>query len=460
MSVVTSFSEYVVGTSFKTLPREAIEPTKKQILDTLGCAAAGASHQVVEPVADLFKEWGGKPEATIISYGGRVPCMQAALVNGFLAGVTDFDDYNDTDFPHTSRQNVPAAFAMAERLGNVSGKEFMTAVAIGYDITCRLSRGVHLHFDAGWYWDPSTLFSFFGCAAASGKLLHLNQQQVVNSFGLALQQANGLLEGIHAGMNSKGLHAGRAAAGGIFAALLAERGLAGTTDPLQGNRGLFDIFFHNVYSEPMITVDLGKVFAAKTSAFKPYPCCGFNGTTIDATLALVKEHNIKAQDVVEVNVQGGRNMCRQSEPRENKIHPASPVASEFSIPWAAAVAIVHGKVGIDNFTEEAIHNDKKVIALAPKVNFKLNPEFNTCEDYEPALVAIKLQNGKVYSKLAAVRYGHWKNPMKWEAIVEKFKYCCSFAAKPISTRKVNTVIKMVEDLEKVPDVSQIIRQLG
>jgi 2-methylcitrate dehydratase PrpD len=348
---------------------------------------------------------------------------------------------------------------MAERIGNVNGKDFLVAVAIGYDITCRLSRSVALHFEAGWLWDPSTLFSFFGCAASTGKLLDLNREQIHNAFGIALQQTNGLLGGTLEGMTSKGLHAGRAAAGGILAALLAQRGLTGVKDPIEGRRGLFDAFFHNVYSEAMITVDLGKVFAAKTSAFKPYPTCGFNGTPIDATLALVKENDIKPEDVAEVSVQSGRHGYRHVEPRAMRVKPPSPVAAEFSLPWVVASAIVRRKVDIESFTEEAIH-DEQTLGLAQKVYFKLNLEFNTCEDYEPALVEIRTRDGNVCSRLAEIRYGHWKNPMSWEAIVEKFKYCCGFSAKPIAGEQIDKAIQMVDKLENVTDVGEIVRLVG
>ncbi len=459
MSVVDDLADYVIHLNFDRLPGEVIEPTKKQILDTLGCAVAGTSHTAIEPVANLIKEWGGKEESTIMGYGGRVPCVNAALVNGYLAGVTDFDDYNDTDFPHVSRQNVPACFAMAERIGNVSGRDFLVAVAIGYDITCRLSRAVALHFEAGSLWDPSTLFSFFGCAVATGKLLGLSRKQISNALSLALPQANGLMGGNHEGITAKGLHAGRAAAGGMLAALLAERGLTGVSDPFEGKRGLYDAFYHNVYAPEMITVDLGKVFAARTSAFKPYPCCGFNGTAVDAALSLVREFDIKADDVAEVSIQSGRHGYRHFEPRVRKVKPVSPIASQFSLPWAVAKAVVHGKVGLEHFTREAIR-DSRTLDMAQKISFKLNPEFNTGEDYEPALVEIRTRGGKTYSRLAEIRYGHWKNPMDWPVIVEKFRYCCGFATRPIAEGKIDKVIRMVDGLEDVTDVSEIIRLLG
>lgn len=460
MTIAGEFSKYVVELSFAELPKEILEPTKKQILDTLGCAIAGTSHEVIEPVADLYKNWGGKEESTIFVYGGKVPCMGAALVNGWLAGVTDFDDYNDVDMPHVSRENVPACFAMAERIGKVNGRDFLVAVAIGYDISCRLSRAVWYHYQPGSIWDPSTLFAFFGCAASTGKLLGLNQEQISQAFSLALGQASGLLGGVVEGMNSKGLSAGRAAAGGIFSALLAERGITGADNPFEGGCGLYDAFFHNVYSKPMITVDLGKVFAARTSAFKPYPCCGFMGTPVDGALALVTENDIKPDDVSEVNIQSGRDCVLVAEPRDAKLRPDTPVASEFSLQWGVANAIIDRRLGLEHFTEKAIHENKQALALAQKVNFKLNPYFRTCEDMEPSIVEIKTKDGKVYSNLTEIRYGHYKNPMSWDAIVDKFRDCCRFSTKPIAEDKQHKIIQMVDKLEDVADVCQIARLMA
>lgn len=460
MSIIGELSKYVADLDFSKLPKEVLEPTKKQILDTLGCAIAGTSYAAIESTANLYKEWGGKEESTIFVYSGSVPCMGAALVNGWLAGVTDFDDYNDVDMPHVSGENVPACFAMAERIGKVSGKDFLTAVAIGYDVSCRLSRAVWYHYQPGWLWDPSTLFTFFGCAASTGKLLGLNQKKIHHAFSLALQQTNGLLGGRVNGINSKGLHAGRAAAGGIFAALLAERGVTGVVDPFEDPGGLYDAFFNNVYSPAMVTVDLGRVFAAKTSAFKPYPCCGFMGTPVDCTLALVKEYDIKADDVIEVNIEGGRDCHRIAEPREIKVKPGTRVGSQFSVLWGVANAIIDRRLGLEHFTEKALRENKKALTLAQKVNFKLNPYFRTCEDMEPAVVEIKTKDGEVYSKSTEIRYGHYKNPMSWGDIVEKFRDCCRFSIKPISNEKQDKIIQMVDKLEDVTDVCEIARLMG
>ena len=460
MNVTSLLTEHVVDTNWGNLPSDVIEPTKKQILDTLGVALAGSTHEGPVVVADIIKQWGGKEEGTILACDKKVPCVNAALVNGYLAGVTDFDDYNDPCFVHASRENVPACFATAESKGGVNGKDFLVAVALGYDIAHRLSRAVLIHNEGNAFWDYSTVASFFSCATSASKLLGLNREQLINALAIALQQTNGLMGGIVEGMSTKGLHGGRAAAGGIFAALLAERGLTGISDPLEGKNGFYEVFYGNIYYPDMVTVDLGKVFAAKTGAFKPYPCCGFDGTTLDATLSLVKENDIKPGDVDKVMVESGRSTCATMfEPRNVKVKPPTPVASEFSIPWAVASAIVYRKIGIENFTEEGI-KDTRVLELAPKVYGKLNPEFNTCEDYEPATVEIKTKDGKVYSKHAAIRYGHWKNPMSFDAIIDKFKYCCGFSAKPIPTANQDKVIEMVKGLEDVSDVGEIIRLLG
>ena len=112
MSVVEALTQHVVDLNFNNLPKEVIEPTKKQILDTLACCVGSSFYKHIEQVANLYKEWGGKEESTIVAYGGKVPCAHAAMINGYLACFADFDDYNDPDFPHTSQTNVPACFAV------------------------------------------------------------------------------------------------------------------------------------------------------------------------------------------------------------------------------------------------------------------------------------------------------------------------------------------------------------
>lgn len=459
MRIVDQLVDYITGISFEDLPPYAIEASKKQVLDTLACTLAGSTYDAIERTANLYKDWGGKEESTIFVYGGKVPSTSAATINGWLAGITDFDDYNDVEMPHVSRQNVPACLAMAERLGAVNGRDFIVAVAVGYDIECRLSRAVWYHYQPGWIWNPSPLFGFFGCAAATAKMAGLNGEQTRQALSLALYHAGGLLGGVVEGANSKCMDSGRAAAGGILSTLLAQLGVTGADDPIEGPRGVYDAFYHNVYSKDMVTVDLGTVFCSKTSAFKPYPCCGFKGTPVDGTLRLVRENVIDPDQIREVYIEGGRDVVLVAEPREQKLNPVSRVAAQFSLPWGVANAILARRLGPEHYTADALQN-KKALDLAKRVTFKLNPYFRTCEDYEPAFVEIRMEDGKAYSTSVDLRYGHYKNPMNWEAIVEKFKDCARSSRKPMPAKAQEDVIELVKNLETLLDAGKIASAMG
>ncbi len=138
MDAAIAFAKLAAKQRYEDLPAAAIEVTKKDILDTLGTALAGSTAEGAKELIGLVEELGGKPESSVIAYGSKVPSPQAALVNGFMARSPDYDDTHDVAVIHTGTTVIPAAFAAAERKGAVSGKEFITAVALSIDMICRM----------------------------------------------------------------------------------------------------------------------------------------------------------------------------------------------------------------------------------------------------------------------------------------------------------------------------------
>jgi len=349
---------------------------------------------------------------------------------------------------------------MAERKGTVNGKDFIVAVALGFDLSCRLSRAPVAHSLAGTPWNPSTVHGFFGAAAAASKILGLNQEKVTNALGIALAQTTGLVVGITTeGITIKGLEGGLSAKGGILAALIAERGLTGVSEPIEGEKCFLNVFYGGAYRPELLTLDLGKVFEGTTNGQKPYPCCRFNDTIIDATLALVREHDIKPNDVAEVTVYVGPVAYGLCKPLDKKQSPGNPVLSQFSIPWAVANAIIHREVGIDHFTKEALQ-DAKTLEMSHKVVGKLSLELISRQCTEPAIVEIRTKGGEVCSKRVDFPFGSPENPMSLDDVVKKFRYCCNYSARPIPQENQDKVIEMIEHLEDVVDVSDIACLLG
>jgi 2-methylcitrate dehydratase PrpD len=255
MNMLDRLTKYLIETKYEDLPEQVIEATRRQILDTLGVTAAGTTCSIsgeMQGLADMVKEWGGKEESTIIGFGGRVPAPEAAFVNAVSSARLDFDDTLVTwANNHVSRVIVPTAMAVAERLGNIGGKELIASVALGYDFSCRIKQA------CGGNKDNMVRYTsnFFGAAATAARLFGLKQEQFQDALFLAFHQMCGAEGagggGIRSGAGLKGLSNGFAARAGIVAALLAQKGFTASAEFLDpDNKENYYVIFCEVPISP------------------------------------------------------------------------------------------------------------------------------------------------------------------------------------------------------------------
>ncbi len=455
--VVWALARNVVQTEYQNLPSEAVESTKKSILDTLGVieAASGITPGLKELV-ELVTEGGGKKESTILGFGSRVPAWMAAFANGAMAHCLDYDDLHHRAKAHLSATTVPSGFAIAERLGKVKGKDFVTAVALGNDLMARLCCSISLKF----MWHRTPLFGVFAAAATSGKLLRLNEEQMVDALGLAFCQAAGTMEQrFSVGSEIGGMRDAFPNKGGVLAALMAKSGIRGVRSCFEGKAGLFNVYFGGEYDREALTTNLGKKFHGADIGFKPWPACGSTHSYIDTTLALVSENDIHPENIEEITVFVGESAQTLCQPLEARRKPVTTLDAKYSIPFTVSVGAARGKVVLKDYFAESLR-DPVVLALAQKVTPKFDAECNAGREHRTAQVDMRMKNGKVYSKRIDLPYGHPDRPMSWESIVNKFRDCLSHAAKPVPKDNMEKVIDMVGKLEEVEDVSKIVRLLA
>jgi 2-methylcitrate dehydratase PrpD len=431
--------------------------TKKDILDVLGVATAGSAALGVAEVAGLFKEWGGKKESTVIGFGCMLPSASAALVNGMMSHALDYDDGHDKSMVHAAASVVSAAFAVAQRKGGVNGKEFITAVALGVDLMSRMAMGAKTNLRvSGWVY--SSIFGYFGAAAAAGKILGLDKEKMVNALGITYSQTAGSFQSIADAVLTKRAQLGFAARAGAFSALLAERGITGPSNCIEGEYGIYNNYIKGEYDPNVVIADLGKRFEIEGMGFKAYPSCGYTHGPIFSTLTLMKENGIKPDDVLEINISTGRNAADLFEPSERKRRPPVVPDAQFSIPYTVGVAVIKGNVGIGDFTPEAI-KDERVLAVAQKVNPIILPEL-TKREVDPSIVEIKTKDGRRFSMRMDNRKGTPENPMSPEEFADKFRDCLAHGRKRISKQKTEKVMQLLMNLEDVEDVGVVIRMLG
>ncbi|MBI4191495.1 MAG: MmgE/PrpD family protein [Betaproteobacteria bacterium] len=450
-------ARHLADTRFEDLTLDAVEATKKSILDTLGVmvAASGIAPEC-RLLVDLIGEAGGKEESSIIGFGGRVPAWMAAFVNGALGHCLDYDDLFYEAPVHPSSPVVAAALAVAEREGHVTGKQFVTAVALGNDLTCRLGLAMRWKMD----WNPTTVLGAFGAAAASGKVLGLNEDELVSALGIALSEATGTQEMRYSvGNHLGGMRDGYPARGGVLSALMAKQGIIGPENCFEGRAGLFNVYFGGDVDRNALMRDLGKKFEGTRVAIKAWPTCGTSHVYIDATLRIASEQNLKPQDIAAITLHVGDFAMLHCQPIEERRRPQTSADAKYSIPFCAAIAATRRRVTINDLTLEGI-KDPAVVDMAQKVNPKLDARFNAEKGEPPGMVEITAKTGKSYSKQLEFGYGHPGNPVSNEDVIQKFRDCVSCSAKPVSETAVERVIEMVMKIEEVRDIRDIVRPLS
>lgn len=456
MDAARAFAKNAVKIRYEDIPDEALRGTKADILDTLGTALAGSTAAGCREMASLVTEWGGKRESTLIGDGRKVLAIGAALANGAMAHALDYDDTHEKAHLHAGVSAIPAAMAVAERVGGVSGKEFLTAVTLGLDMTCRM--GIANPKGPGkWVgWMLTPLYGFFGATLAAGRLLGLNEDQMVNALGIAYSQASGNEQCVVDGALTKRMQLGFAAKGGVLAALMAQKGITGAEESLEGRMGLYKTYHQGEYHPAALTHELGRRFESANLSFKPYPCCRFSHAHIDAALALAREHDIHPDEVESIVAFVDREPHILCDPLEVKRNPRTIVDAQFSIPYTVATAIVKREVKIGDFGPGAITNPV-VIGLANKVTPVLD---TTLGGREPAAAAVEIKTKRAtFGRRIEVPYGHPQNPMSDEVLAQKFRDCASYAVKPLAEASINGLIDIIGRLEDVADMDQVFRLL-
>jgi len=435
---------HLIETRFDDLPEFVIDHTKKFILDSFGVAIAGASAPGCKEVADLIQSWGGKPEATLLGYGGKVPSPSAALVNSVMMHALDFDDTLDESALHAHVTVLPAALAVAESIEKVSGKDLIHAVTLGVDLVCRLGLTTRSPLS----WVRTATCGSFGAAAASGKILRLDKEEIWNALGIVYSQTSGNAQCLVDGGLVKRMQPGFSAKAGVLSAFLAKRGITGAKDIFEGPYGFFNLYERGDYDQGKLCDELGKRFDGMKLSIKPYPSCRMTHASIDAALAIRNEKRLDPLEIEEIVVHVSK-MVYDMVGSPFAIRKSPQVDAQFSIPYTIAAGIVRGDVFLKDF-EEILIRDSQVLKLAEKVKVVMDPGLPE-RDMSTATLVVKTRQN-VYEKQINKVKGNPSNPMSLEECIEKFKKCLSYRRKPISQVKLDEILDGLVNLELIKDI--------
>ncbi len=456
MELTKAIARNAVRTTYDNLPQEAKESTKRSILDTLGCMFPPTTlENACLSIYEMVIEVGGAKEATIVGFGGKAPSWEAAFVNGSLTHPLDYDDVLHDPSIHPSGSTVPAALAIAEKLGGVTGKDFITAIALGNDLCIRGSAAPRGQLLLDYPWFHTTIFGAFTAALTTGKLLALSEEQMVNALGIALHRTFGLSRAMLAPNSEiRSIRDGFTCKEGIICGLMASRGITACKDSLEQ---LYKFFYRDNFDPSVLTSDLGSRFRGSEVCFKPWPSCSLTHSLIEATLGIIKQEDIKPHEVSEVVLTLGKFAAeRLCEPAEEKLNPRLGIEAKLSMPFTIGVALARRNVVIDDFLPQNL-GDPLVMELARKVHYQIDPSFG---DLHPTITTIMTNNGRTFTKRIDDIYGSPQKPLTQEDLAIKFKDCARYSKKPLSPRKVDQLIDKISRLEEVADIKEIAGLLG
>jgi 2-methylcitrate dehydratase PrpD len=451
MTIARDLAHYINQLKLSDLSQEVIDQTKMCILDWIGVALPGYRHKIVKMLKEvLMASTGRKPECTIVGYGAKTSCLDAALINGTMSYVLKLEQSSPhSSLIHPQPPMIPAALAVAEKEG-LRGKDFIIAVLLGFDIEVRVAMAVNpSHMGERGFHTPGTC-GVFGAVTAAGKLMKLSEKQMVHALGIGGTQAAGLSVSLETPCRS--LHAGKAAYNGILAAMLAKKGFTGAEAIFEGKGGFLQAM-SNHYDLSKLTVDLGRKYLISDQRFVRYATSGTLHAAIDAVIELTKTHNIRADDIDSINAQTfpiAADFCYLREPK-------TFLEGQFSLPFVLAIAAIYGQVSIGQLAEKNLQNPK-VIALAKRVRGSVDPEFAALGYsaggglFQSAKVTIRTNDGKEYRKRVDLPKGYPQNPFTKEELLEKFR---SLTSMVLTKSRVKEIIKVVENLEKLDSIRKL-----
>ncbi len=459
MDAAYLFARQFAQFKYDRLPAEVAEAVKKQILDFIGVALGGACQAGANEVRELAEEMGGAPQSMVFGTGTRLPAPNAAQVNATCGHCLDFDDVHEEAVMHPGVITIPTAFAMADYVGGLSGKELIAAVALGGDMISRLGLatrpGENIH-KFGWHF--TTLNGFVTSAAVAGRILGFGEEGLLNAMGIGYHQACGNGQAVKDGAHTKRLGPGFAVRGGIYAALLAKKGVTGARNIFEGANGFFKVYHDGRYSREMLTGGLGERWESLNISIKPYPCCRGVHPTIDCALRLRNEFGVTPDNLEKLVIAVGEGpMGLLGAPLEIKARPRNVVDSQFSLAWGASVAISRGHPGLNDYTEEAIKS-KDILAVSGKIEMELDASLNGT-GLEPVRITAYLKDGASHTVYTDTATGSPERPISFDQSEVKFRGLVEGAARKISKANADNVVDMVGDLENIDDIRSLTRLL-
>ena len=451
--ITSALVDYAQTLKYEDIPPEVLERTKHMLLDFLGVAYGGlrtgeSSGPVIDGVLDLVS--GAAGESAVLGRPERLPAHYAALLNATFAHSMDFDDTHRDAVIHIGTPLFATLLALADE-HEVSGRDFLTAAVIGYDVTGKVGKahGGSVHARG---FHPTATTGIFGCSAAGARLLGYSAQQTANAMGLNVSQSAGSTQFLENGSWNKRFHTGLAAHNAVMSLVMARHDYLGATSPIEGSRGYFALYAGEGADASRALDGLGSDFEVMNTAVKPYPCCRYSHATIDAVADIVRAESLASPDIDGIEIaMGETGFGLVADPAEMKRVPSNVVEGQFSVYFAAAATAGKGGYAWDAYDRL---DDAEVRRLMQRTSVTLDQRFGSGME---SIVSLRTADGRTIERTVPYPKGEPENPMTWDEMQAKFT---EWSGPVIGAERAAQVIESVASLESLSSMSELTANLG
>ncbi len=374
---------------------EVMEDIRYKTLDWLGCVIGALDKKSSAGVLEMAREAGGNPQCSAFGLPGRTSMYMAAFSNGILGHTLEYDDVNKIAITHPGAAALPAALAAAEYCG-ADFERYALGAAAGYEVMIRLGSAVNpSHYD---YWHTTGTCGTFAAAAAAGKVMGLDGEQLSRALGIAGTMASGLV--CVFGTDAKLVNVGNAVENGVKAAVLAAKGYSVPEDVFEREGGYARAVSLERDFDQMCPQD-GDELKILDSYYKIHASCGHTHSALDALQKIMKKHNFTVDQVEAIEVKA----YKKAVDLTGDFSCGTELKAKFSMPYCIAAMAVYGETGLMQFTEQA-RSDPRVHGLKSRIKVEEDP---SCTRRYPALrierLCVKLKDGRQWEETVELPQG-------------------------------------------------------
>ncbi len=414
MALTVDLGRFVADLRFDNLPDGALHWVGIAFADTVGTLVAGRKEPAIGALMKAVQPAPG--ESRLLWGDRRVRTLDAALINGTAAHALDYDDAAQKS--HISTMVVPAILAQADALGS-SGRDMATAYVAGYEVFAELmrrERDVMHNFS----WHPTGAFGALACAAAGAVLRKLDANQAANALAIAASHVGGVIANF--GSDTKPLHAGRAAQGGLFSAAVAQEGFAGSLDALEHPKGVLTAVSPNRNVDTTSPMEAGRVWKITRDGLnvKKYPACFCGHRAMDGLLDIVGAHDLRPEQVEAITV----HISPRNKSTLRYALPQTGLQAKFSMEFAMAAALHARRVGLVEVTD-AFVQQPAIQAAMTRVRVETQEKDDPRRPGEAPveLIEVALRDGRTLRKEVEYARGNAAYPLHDGELLTKFEGC-------------------------------------